>query len=55
MSLKKQAPSAPPPFKLTIGESIDRIKEEFNFLQAQYNRYRMVFFRIVLILPFNLD
>ena len=28
----------PPPFKLTIGESIDRIKEEFNFLQAQYNR-----------------
>ena len=26
------------PFKLTIGESIDRIKEEFNFLQAQYNR-----------------
>ena len=43
MSLKKpQPPSAsnPPstPFKLTIGESIDRIKEEFNFLQAQYNR-----------------
>jgi hypothetical protein len=26
------------PFKLTIGESIDRIKEEFSFLQAQYNR-----------------
>ena len=43
MSLKKQPPSSttnPPatPFKLTIGESIDRIKEEFNFLQAQYNR-----------------
>ncbi len=35
---QKQA-SQPPPFKLTIGESIDRIKEEFNFLQAQYNRY----------------
>jgi hypothetical protein len=29
----------PSPFKLTIGESIDRIKEEFSFLQAQYNRY----------------
>jgi hypothetical protein len=33
-----QAPQ-PTPFKLTINESIDRIKEEFNFLQAQYNRY----------------
>ena len=33
----QQAPQ-PPPFKLTIGESIDRIKEEFSFLQAQYNR-----------------
>ena len=39
LSLKKQAPNSGPPFKLTIGESIDRIKEEFNFLQAQYNRY----------------
>merc|ERR1740122_360903 len=46
MSLKKpQPPSAsnPPstPFKLTIGESIDRIKEEFNFLQAQYNSLKI--------------
>ena len=36
--MRTQAPQ-PPPFKLTIGESIDRIKEEFSFLQAQYNRY----------------
>ena len=28
----------PTPFKLSIGESIDTIKEEFSFLQAQYNR-----------------
>ncbi|KAK6631263.1 Transducin-like enhancer protein 4 [Polyplax serrata] len=26
------------PFKFTIGESCDRIKEEFNFLQAQYHK-----------------
>ena len=32
-----QAPQSSP-FKLTIAESIDRIKEEFSFLQAQYNR-----------------
>ena len=43
MSLKSKPPPTatnPPqiPFKLTIGESVDRIKEEFNFLQAQYNR-----------------
>jgi len=31
-----QAP--PPPFKLNIVESIERIKEEFNFLQAQYHK-----------------
>ena len=29
----------PPPFKLNIVESIERIKEEFNFLQAQYHKY----------------
>jgi len=29
------------PFKLTIGESIDRIKEEFSFLQAQYNSLKL--------------
>lgn len=28
------------PFKFTIAESCDRIKEEFSFLQAQYHRYR---------------
>ncbi|TGZ50803.1 hypothetical protein DBV15_01789 [Temnothorax longispinosus] len=27
------------PFKFSVGESCDRIKEEFNFLQAQYHRY----------------
>lgn len=26
------------PFKFTIPESLDRIKEEFQFLQAQYHR-----------------
>eukprot|EP00094_Tigriopus_californicus_P003433 TCALIF_03302-PA protein Name:"Similar to TLE1 Transducin-like enhancer protein 1 (Homo sapiens)" AED:0.14 eAED:0.14 QI:321/1/0.83/1/1/1/6/0/268 len=31
----------PSPFKLTIGESIDRIKEEFSFLQAQYNSLKL--------------
>ena len=36
-----QAPQ-PPAFKLTINESIDRIKEEFNFLQAQYNRWNVL-------------
>ncbi|KAK0181324.1 hypothetical protein PV327_003617, partial [Microctonus hyperodae] len=25
------------PFKFTVGDSCDRIKEEFNFLQAQYH------------------
>jgi len=29
---------AQPPFKLNIVESIERIKEEFNFLQAQYHK-----------------
>merc|ERR1719184_559205 len=29
------------PFKLTIGESIDRIKEEFSFLQSQYNSLKL--------------
>ena len=33
-----QAPQGSP-FKITIAESIDRIKEEFSFLQAQYNRW----------------
>lgn len=31
-----QAPGQP--FKFTIPESLDRIKEEFQFLQAQYHR-----------------
>merc|ERR1719414_2874606 len=34
-----QAP--PPPFKLNIVESIERIKEEFNFLQAQYHNLKL--------------
>ncbi|KAL0271666.1 UNVERIFIED_CONTAM: hypothetical protein PYX00_008686 [Menopon gallinae] len=29
------------PFKFTIGESCDRIKEEFNFLQAQYHNLKL--------------
>ena len=39
-----QVPGGPPaggqpqPFKLNIVESIERIKEEFNFLQAQYHK-----------------
>lgn len=27
------------PFKFTVTESCDRIKEEFSFIQAQYHRY----------------
>lgn len=34
-----QAPGQP--FKFTIPESLDRIKEEFQFLQAQYHRWIM--------------
>uniref|UniRef100_A0A0K2VKF2 Groucho/TLE N-terminal Q-rich domain-containing protein n=1 Tax=Lepeophtheirus salmonis TaxID=72036 RepID=A0A0K2VKF2_LEPSM len=30
-----------PPFKLNILESIERIKEEFNFLQGQYHNLKM--------------
>ncbi|KAI5722157.1 hypothetical protein M8J76_004510 [Diaphorina citri] len=29
------------PFKFTVSESCDRIKEEFNFLQAQYHNAKM--------------
>lgn len=29
------------PFKFTVGESCDRIKEEFNFLQAQYHNLKL--------------
>lgn len=29
------------PFKFTVGESCDRIKEEFSFLQAQYHSLKM--------------
>ncbi|CAB1319190.1 unnamed protein product [Coregonus sp. 'balchen'] len=28
------------PFKFTVPESCDRIKEEFQFLQAQFHRFR---------------
>lgn len=35
-----QGPPQPgQPFKFSVGDSCDRIKEEFNFLQAQYHRY----------------
>lgn len=35
-----QAPHQPgqPGFKFTVAESCDRIKDEFQFLQAQYHR-----------------
>jgi len=33
----KGPPQPGQPFKFTVGESCDRIKEEFNFLQAQYH------------------
>lgn len=37
----RQTPHQAPgqPFKFTIPESLDRIKEEFQFLQAQYHRW----------------
>lgn len=39
-----QGPPQPgQPFKFSVGESCDRIKEEFNFLQAQYHRYPSFF------------
>ena len=39
-----QGPPQPgQPFKFSVGESCDRIKEEFNFLQAQYHRYLFSF------------
>lgn len=31
-------PQSAQPFKFTITENCDRIKEEFNFLQAQYHK-----------------
>ncbi|XP_077291523.1 protein groucho-like isoform X2 [Arctopsyche grandis] len=41
----KQRATGPPqpgqPFKFTVGESCDRIKEEFNFLQAQYHNLKL--------------
>lgn len=37
--LLSQGPPQPgQPFKFTVSESCDRIKEEFSFLQAQYHR-----------------
>lgn len=38
--LSPQAPHQPgqPGFKFTVAESCDRIKDEFQFLQAQYHR-----------------
>lgn len=39
-TLHFQAPHQPgqPGFKFTVAESCDRIKDEFQFLQAQYHR-----------------
>jgi groucho len=37
----QQGQAQPPPFKLNIIESIERIKEEFNFLQAQYHNLKL--------------
>ncbi|GFR11281.1 transducin-like enhancer protein 4 [Trichonephila clavata] len=31
-------PAAGQPFKFTVAETCDRIKEEFSYLQAQYHR-----------------
>ncbi|KAG5310035.1 TLE3 protein, partial [Acromyrmex insinuator] len=37
-----QGPPQPgQPFKFSVGESCDRIKEEFNFLQAQYHSIKL--------------
>uniref|UniRef100_A0A182M2D2 Groucho/TLE N-terminal Q-rich domain-containing protein n=1 Tax=Anopheles culicifacies TaxID=139723 RepID=A0A182M2D2_9DIPT len=41
MSEKKGPPQSAQPFKFTITENCDRIKEEFNFLQAQYHNLKM--------------
>lgn len=40
VSVTFQAPHQPgqPGFKFTVAESCDRIKDEFQFLQAQYHR-----------------
>uniref|UniRef100_A0A1B0CZ65 Groucho/TLE N-terminal Q-rich domain-containing protein n=1 Tax=Phlebotomus papatasi TaxID=29031 RepID=A0A1B0CZ65_PHLPP len=37
----KGPPQPGQPFKFTVVESCDRIKEEFNFLQAQYHNLKM--------------
>lgn len=55
-----QGPPQPgQPFKFTVGESCDRIKEEFNFLQAQYHKwvkyqlFEIIYFNILLIINFE--
>uniref|UniRef100_A0A6P7F4C6 Transducin-like enhancer protein 4 n=1 Tax=Diabrotica virgifera virgifera TaxID=50390 RepID=A0A6P7F4C6_DIAVI len=41
-NLNKGGPPQPgQPFKFTVGESCDRIKEEFSFLQAQYHNLKL--------------
>ncbi|XP_013784644.1 amino-terminal enhancer of split-like, partial [Limulus polyphemus] len=35
------APQPGQPFKFTVGDTCDRIKEEFNFLQAQYHSLKL--------------
>lgn len=34
-------PAAGQPFKFTVAETCDRIKEEFSYLQAQYHRWEI--------------
>ncbi|GFS62970.1 transducin-like enhancer protein 3-B [Trichonephila inaurata madagascariensis] len=43
-------PQAGQPFKFTVAESCDRIKEEFSFLQAQYHKIPLF-----CSLPINID
>ena len=50
-SFSLQGPHQPgQPFKFTVTESCDRIKEEFSFLQAQYHRL-VTTFSVVLVVP----
>ncbi|KAL3865819.1 hypothetical protein ACJMK2_043169, partial [Sinanodonta woodiana] len=37
------------PFKFTVAESCDRIKEEFSFLQAQYHSFICFIFLVMLL------
>ncbi|GBP94051.1 Transducin-like enhancer protein 4 [Eumeta japonica] len=41
VTCKSGPPQPGQPIKFTVGESCDRIKEEFNFLQAQYHNLKL--------------